>query len=72
MNLSRVIGPVLAGALLAAVSPAAVFVLNALLAMLAFVLILRWRYTPRAARCPASASSAPCAWASTTRCSRRG
>jgi hypothetical protein len=29
MNLSRVVGPVLAGALLAAFSPAAVFVLNA-------------------------------------------
>jgi MFS family permease len=32
MNLSRVVGPALAGALLAAWSPAAVFVLNALLA----------------------------------------
>jgi hypothetical protein len=32
MNLSRVVGPVLAGALLAAFSPAAVFVLNAVLA----------------------------------------
>jgi MFS family permease len=43
MNLSRVVGPVLAGALLAAWSPAAVFVLNALLAGVAFVLILRWK-----------------------------
>jgi MFS family permease len=42
MNLSRVVGPVVAGALLSAVSPAAVFVLNALLAVGAFVLILRW------------------------------
>ena len=32
MNLSRVVGPALAGALLAAQGPAAVFVLNALLA----------------------------------------
>ena len=47
MNLSRVIGPVLAGALLAAFSPAAVFVLNALLAAAAFTLILRWKSTPR-------------------------
>ncbi len=43
MNLSRVIGPVAAGALISLVSPAAVFVLNALLAMAAMVLILRWR-----------------------------
>jgi MFS family permease len=43
MNLARVIGPVAAGALIAAVSPAAVFVVNALLAGVAFWLILRWR-----------------------------
>jgi len=43
MNLSRVIGPVVAGGLIALVSPAAVFVLNALLAAGAMVLILRWR-----------------------------
>ncbi|WP_088286028.1 MFS transporter [Ideonella sp. A 288] len=43
MNLSRVIGPVVAGALISLVSPAAVFVLNALLAAGAMVLILRWR-----------------------------
>jgi MFS family permease len=47
MNLSRVIGPVLAGALLAAISPAAVFVLNTVLAAVAFVLILRWKSAPR-------------------------
>jgi MFS family permease/quinol monooxygenase YgiN len=46
MNLSRVIGPVLAGALISAVSPAAVFVLNALLAAVAFVLIVRWKGEP--------------------------
>lgn len=43
MNLSRVVGPMLAGALLAAVNSAAVFVLNAVLAAVASVLILRWR-----------------------------
>jgi MFS family permease len=43
MNLSRVVGPMLAGGLIAAVSPAAVFALNALLAVVSFVLILRWR-----------------------------
>ena len=52
MNLSRVIGPAIAGALLAAVSPAAVFVLNTLLAAAAFVLILRWRSVPRASALP--------------------
>lgn len=52
MNLSRVIGPVLAGAVLAAFSPAAVFVLNTLLAAVAFVLILRWKSTPRTSALP--------------------
>jgi MFS family permease len=52
MNLSRVIGPVVAGALLASASTAAVFVLNALLAGVAFVLILRWRSVPRSSALP--------------------
>jgi MFS family permease len=52
MNLSRVIGPVLAGALLAAVSSAAVFVVNALLAAIAFTLILRWKHQPTASALP--------------------
>jgi MFS family permease/quinol monooxygenase YgiN len=52
MNLSRVVGPVLAGAMLAAVNEAFVFVLNALLAGVAFVLILRWRSKPRTTALP--------------------
>ncbi len=52
MNLSRVIGPVLAGGLLAAFSPALVFVLNTLLAAAAFVLILRWKNVPRTSALP--------------------
>jgi MFS family permease/quinol monooxygenase YgiN len=52
MNLSRVIGPVAAGVLISTVSPAAVFVLNALLAAVAFVLILRWRSEPRTSALP--------------------
>jgi MFS family permease len=52
MNLSRVIGPALAGALLAAISPAAVFVLNTVLAAAAFALILRWKNEPRASALP--------------------
>jgi MFS family permease len=52
MNLSRVIGPVVAGALLAASGPAAVFTLNAVLAALAFWLIWRWKSEPRASALP--------------------
>jgi MFS family permease len=52
MNLSRVVGPVVAGALLAAASSAAVFALNAVLAGVALTLILRWRSTPRASTLP--------------------
>jgi MFS family permease len=52
MNLSRVIGPAVAGALLAAFSPAAVFVLNTLLAGAAMVLILRWKSEARASTLP--------------------
>lgn len=48
MNLSRIIGPVFAGVVLASAGAAWVFVLNALLSMTAFVLILRWRSQPRA------------------------
>jgi hypothetical protein len=43
---------VLAGALLAAFSPAAVFVLNTLLAAAAFVLVLRWKNAPRVSALP--------------------
>jgi MFS family permease len=46
MNLSRVVGPVLAGVLISTISPASVFVLNALLAFLAFWLVLRWKKEP--------------------------
>jgi MFS family permease len=52
MNLSRVIGPVLAGALLAAVNEAFVFVLNALLAGVAFALILTWKRQVRSSALP--------------------
>ena len=43
MNLSRVIGPVASGTLISLVSPAAVFFVNAVLAAVAMVMILRWR-----------------------------
>ena len=52
MNLSRVVGPMLAGSMIAAISPAAVFVVNVILAVLSFVLILRWRSEPRSSALP--------------------
>jgi MFS family permease len=52
MNLSRVVGPVVAGGLIAAASPVIVFVLNALLAGVAFALVLRWRSEPRTSALP--------------------
>jgi len=52
MNLSRVIGPVLAGALLAAFDEALVFVLNAALAGVAVALILTWRTQPKTSALP--------------------
>ena len=52
MNLSRVVGPVVAGAIISAVGSGAVFVLNVLLASAAFVTILRWRSEPRTSTLP--------------------
>jgi MFS family permease len=43
MNASRIIGPLVAGAVIAALGSAYVFVLNALLAMVSAVIIWRWR-----------------------------
>lgn len=52
MNLSRVVGPVAAGAILAAMGPPVVFVLNAVLALVSFLLILRWKSVPRESALP--------------------
>lgn len=52
MNMSRVIGPVVAGALLAGAGSAFVFALNAALSVVAFVLILRWKSQRRASALP--------------------
>jgi MFS family permease len=52
MNLSRVVGPVVAGAILTSVGSGAVFVLNTLLAAMSFVTILRWRSQPRTSTLP--------------------
>lgn len=47
MNMSRVIGPVVAGALLATAGSPYVFALNAILAIVAFMLIIRWKSEPK-------------------------
>ena len=52
MNLSRVIGPVIAGGLLAASGPAVVFTLNAIFASVGFWLIWRWKSEPRTSALP--------------------
>ncbi|MBB3221612.1 MFS transporter [Pseudoduganella umbonata] len=52
MNMSRVIGPVAAGALIAGAGSGYVFALNAALAMVSFTLILRWRPAPKVSTLP--------------------
>lgn len=52
MNLSRAIGPTVAGALLAIAGTAWVFVLNAVVAAGALVMILRWRSSRRVTTLP--------------------
>ena len=52
MNMSRVVGPVVAGALLAGAGSPYVFLINAILSVTAFVLILRWRSQRRVSALP--------------------
>ena len=52
MNTSRIIGPVLAGALIAGVGSVYVFALNALLSVASGFLILRWKHTPKTSALP--------------------
>jgi len=52
MNLSRVVGPVVAGSIIAALGSGAVFAVNVLLAAAAFATILRWRSQPRTSTLP--------------------
>lgn len=51
-NMSRIIGPIIAGVLLASVGSAYVFLLNAALSVLALVLILRWRSVAKISALP--------------------
>ncbi len=46
MNASRIIGPLVAGALIASLGSAYVFMLNAALSVIAAVIISRWQHTP--------------------------
>jgi MFS family permease len=43
MNASRIVGPLLAGALIASLGSAAVFVLNAVLSLASAVMLMRWK-----------------------------
>jgi MFS family permease len=52
MNLSRIVGPMLAGFVIAGLGSAHVFALNALLSIGAAIIIWRWRYTPRVSALP--------------------
>jgi len=52
MNVPRIVGPAIAGALLAAAGSALVFALNAVLSIGAFVLIWRWRVTRKESALP--------------------
>jgi MFS family permease len=52
MNASRVIGPIVAGALLAGAGSPYVFLLNAVLSVATFALILRWKSEPKVSALP--------------------
>ncbi len=53
MNLSRVVGPSLAGYIIALTSPGAVFVLNAVSFLGIIAVLARWKYPPKASELPA-------------------
>ena len=52
MNTSRIVGPLLAGVLLASAGSEYVYLINAIMSLLAFGLILRWRARPRSSALP--------------------
>jgi MFS family permease len=53
MNVSRIIGPMLAGAMLAAANGTFVYAVNAVASMAAGFAIMRWRRTPTVSKLPA-------------------
>ena len=52
MNTSRIVGPVVAGALIASLGTGYVFLLNAVLSLVAGFVIMRWRLEPKASVLP--------------------
>ena len=52
MNTSRIVGPIVAGALIASLGTGYVFLLNALLSLAAGFVIMRWRLEPKASVLP--------------------
>lgn len=52
MNASRIVGPIIAGALIAGAGSAYVFALNAVLSVFAGAVILRWRHEPAPSALP--------------------
>jgi len=52
MNVSRIVGPAIAGAILASVGSAFVFALNAVVSVAAFFTILRWKATRKESALP--------------------
>ena len=57
MNTSRIVGPVVAGALIASLGTGYVFLLNAALSLAAGFVIMRWRLEPKASVLPRRALS---------------
>lgn len=53
MNTSRIVGPILAGALIAGLGSAYVFALNAVLSVICGFVIMRWKTEPKASALPA-------------------
>ena len=70
MNLSRVVGPVAAGAIISALGSGVVFVLNVVLAAAAFSTIVRWHSTPRTSTLPGASSCSSCSRRRCWRCCR--
>jgi MFS family permease len=52
MNMSRIVGPIVAGGIIAALGSSYVFALNAVLSLVAAFIIWRWQSTPRVSALP--------------------
>jgi len=52
MNMSRIVGPIVAGGIIAALGSSYVFALNAVLSLVAWFIIWQWRSTPRVSALP--------------------